>query len=398
MWLRHLSTQWLATGYVAAVSIALTFWLGRTLGPAGFGEYNYLLTVAALLGILQDGGFRTLLMRERAAASIHLGQTTASLLNRAIGHALVVTTGLGMLVWLLPLANPLGLSVAISCMLLNVVAQFVSAHLKGSGRFGREAAWQASVRTLTALLIGLVLFLPGVSPLAVLSAWALGGLLALWLPVARPLVWRRPLFTFNPTLYRACLAFITIDFATAVYFRIDVVMLQQLTGDEAEVGCYAAAYRLLEAVIFLFTPVAHIGFRQLRLRWQQRDTFNRLFFILLLIMFVAALLIMGASYLAAPWIVILTFGTEYRNAELLLPWLMATLLFILPNYILTQSVIALNQEAGYAIVACAVALLNIILNYYLIPDYGSLGAAWATLATELTLSSFLVLVLRKKSN
>lgn len=395
IWIRHLSAQWLATGYVAAVSMALTFGLGRTLGPAGFGEYSYLLTLAALLGIFQDGGFRTLLMRERAAASAHL-ERAGSLFSRAIGHALAVTLGLWALVWALPFADPVGLSAAVGCLLTGVVAQFVSAHLKGAGRFGREAVWQIASRTLTAVAVGLVLLTPQASPLVVFRAWMLGGILALLLPAVRPLVWRWPRFAFDPAIYRACLAFVAIDFATAIYFRIDVVMLRELTGDEAEVGCYSAAYRLLEAVIFLFTPIAHIAFRHLRIRWQQRNDFNRLLVMLVLAMLAAALSIVGVAYLAAPWIVGLTFGAEYQNAEILLPWLMAALLFVLPNYILTQGAIALNQELYYAVIAFVAALLNVLLNYCLIPGHGGLGAAWATLVTEATLGFLLVLLLGKK--
>ena len=61
---KSFSIQWLASAYGAAVSVLLTFLFARLLGPEIFGKYNYLLTLASLYAILQDGGFRTLIFRE----------------------------------------------------------------------------------------------------------------------------------------------------------------------------------------------------------------------------------------------------------------------------------------------------------------------------------------------
>jgi Na+-driven multidrug efflux pump len=58
------------------------------------------------------------------------------------------------------------------------------------------------------------------------------------------------------------------------------------------------------------------------------------------------------------------------------------MVFILPNYILTQGAIALNKEVGYAKIVVGVALLNIVLNLWLIPEFGAMGAAWATIVAE----------------
>jgi len=56
--------QWLATLFVGAVSILLVFFLARTLGTSQFGKYNYILSIASLYLIIQDGGYRTLIFRE----------------------------------------------------------------------------------------------------------------------------------------------------------------------------------------------------------------------------------------------------------------------------------------------------------------------------------------------
>ena len=43
--------------FCAGVSFALTLWLARVLGTAGFGAYVALLSVATLALMLQEGGW-----------------------------------------------------------------------------------------------------------------------------------------------------------------------------------------------------------------------------------------------------------------------------------------------------------------------------------------------------
>jgi len=55
-----------------------------------------------------------------------------------------------------------------------------------------------------------------------------------------------------------------------------------------------------------------------------------------------------------------------------------TLVFLLPNGISTQAAIARNRKCVYAVAAGAEAVLIIGLSLFLIPGFGALGAAWAT--------------------
>ena len=79
---------------------------------------------------------------------------------------------------------------------------------------------------------------------------------------------------------------------------------------------------------------------------------------------------------------VFVFGVQYLTAGTLLFWLLLAMLFILPNYILTQGAIALNRESGYAKIVIVVAIFNIVLNIKLIPEFGAMGAAWATILAE----------------
>lgn len=374
-WGGDLSVQWLATLYIAAVSFAVSVVLARLLGVHGFGTYSYILSLAGIFLILQDGGYRMLLYREG------INSRTNSL-PFAIGHVLIVTVAGVVLVLLVRPTAWLTVSVALVCMGLVALAEFVSSDLKGAGRFRHEAIWRVLVRSATAFGVVWVVWIHSDSgSVGIFLAWAVALLVVLMIPLFRgQLCW--PKLHFRADLIRANIAFLTIDMATILYFRSDIVLLEYLAPQREDVGQYAVAYRVLEGVILFATPVAVLAFRALRLRWMEGSGFAKLFAMLLGAMLLAAIIIVVLSALWGEVVVILVFGPSYLVAGSLLFWLSLALIFLLPNYILTQGAIAMGRETSYAWVALGTVIINIALNLLWIPRFGAMGAAWATIAAE----------------
>lgn len=388
-WVKAIGSQWLATAYVGAVSMLLAFFLGRKLGAEGFGVYSYVLTIGSLYLIFQDGGYRTLIFREKTAGSAGMKQFLPDLLPLATGQAMAASIAALGLILILPAREKGALAAAVVCFFLVAVSNFVSSFLRGEGRFELEAGWQIIVRTATAgmIAIGVLVVLP--APGVVFWAWAAGLGLALSLPTFRSLL-RRPRWALPPrNIWQASAAFLVIDAATVLYFRIDIVLLRNMLADDAQVGNYAAAYRLLEGVILLLSPVALVCFRHLRLHAEMRRAFARSLGRMLIAMAALAVGVLALGVLAGPWVVQATFGGQYAVAARLVPWLFGALVFIMPNYILTQAAVALNRERFYAVSAVLAAGMNVGLNLWLIPRFGPLGAAWATIATEAALAAML---------
>lgn len=380
MSLRFLSAQWAATAYVGVVSLGLNFFVARLLGPASFGDYGVAFAAGAMLGIFLDGGFKTLLLRERTLASGILADLVPRLHGVAIGHALLVGSVMGLMALLLG-DEQRGLAIATVASFLGVtLTQFVSGALRGEGRFASDAAWQAGVRTFTAAAILGGLALGVKTPTGILLASAIGyvGVILLF-PHGQA---RRPRLEWHPEAYRAAASLLWIDLATVVYFRADMLLLNSMGVATSEIGQYAAAYRFIEALILLATPVSLLVFRRLRLEWQDTQHLRRLIWRALFITFLVGFSSTGLLILMAEWATSIAYGTAYNKAASLLVVLAFSLLFILPNTLLTQAAIALNLERGYAVIATLVALLNVGLNGWLIPRYGVLAAAWITVATE----------------
>ena len=350
--------------------------LARQLGVESFGNYSYILSLAGILFIIQDGGYRALLYRQNVDGS------SQELISKAIGYLLIVTLIICLFLLFVQPDNWLTILVAILCMSLVAVCGFISSLLNGLGNFKLDALWKIIIRSGTALFIlGALFFYKGVTAMTIFLGWGFALLIVLIWPLSKGwLAW--PKFNFGASLFSSNIMFLTIEIATVLYFRSDIVLLEYFGNNEGDVGQYSAAYRILEGIILLATPLALISFRSLRLYSKNKKKFFNLFSILLILMFFVAIFIVLIGWLWGATLMLLFFGNEYLPAGTLLIWLLLSLLFIFPNYILTQGAIALNRERGYAKIVVIVALLNIILNIWLIPEFGAMGAALATIFAE----------------
>ncbi|WP_031339787.1 lipopolysaccharide biosynthesis protein [Xanthomonas maliensis] len=391
--LRGLSLQWLSIVFTATVSLALSVWLARTMGPAGFGRYAYLLSLATLLALLQDVGLRTLVLREGVAASIP-APVARALPALARGHLIGTTLLLAAASLLVAQAggDP-ALVWAVLCLGAVTLTQLVSAQLKAAGRWQRDAGWLAGARVVSALVVVAAVLLLGPAPGVVFAAWGSGLVLAyLWMAKD---VHQRPRWRPQPLAYRAAASFFWIDTATALYRRSDVVILQHAVPSAA-LGQYAAAYRVFDGVLLLAMPVALLLFRQLRLRHAQSLQAQRLQTQALWIAAIAGLGLAAAGACLGSWLMEVLYGAAYRAvAGPILGWLFAAFVFVLPNYVLTQAAIAADQQRWYVIGAGLAAVVNIVLNLLLARAYGVRGAAAAVIVTEAMLTGVLWYGLRR---
>jgi PST family polysaccharide transporter len=173
-----------------------------------------------------------------------------------------------------------------------------------------------------------------------------------------------------------------------IYMRIDQIMLGSMIGSVA-VGQYSAAIRISE--IFYYIPVVFTtAFTPIITRLRQSDPsrylfqFHRLFFVLTLGSYVCSILMHFGSI---P-IIRIIFGAQYAQAAPILAIHIWTCVFVFLG--VAQGPWYVNEGMTQRAMARSLvgAASNILLNLFLIPRYGPLGAAYATLFSQ-ALSSFL---------
>lgn len=105
--------------------------------------------------------------------------------------------------------------------------------------------------------------------------------------------------------------------------------------------------------------------------------------------------IAGISSVFAP----LFFGQEFKDCGSLITLLSVTIIFICwANVIRTQYLIPNGEDKIYVITVLLGAIVNIIINYLLIPNLGAQGAAIGTIAAEATVCISQTIMVRKELN
>ncbi|MCM2973466.1 flippase [Larsenimonas suaedae] len=170
--------------------------------------------------------------------------------------------------------------------------------------------------------------------------------------------------------------------AIVLYTKTDQIMLGMLI-DDTTVGYYTAAITLAQGWIFI--PQAIIASHMVRVSEAARDSHlfekrtERLFRLILWLSLPIAIILSALS----PWVVGLIYGEQFSaSIDILYISAFSTLFSALG----TISYRAITVLGGYRFLfykMAVVAVLNIAANYLLIPKYGGVGAAMATLLAEI---------------
>jgi O-antigen/teichoic acid export membrane protein len=170
-------------------------------------------------------------------------------------------------------------------------------------------------------------------------------------------------------------------FLMALYTRVDSVMLQQLVGD-LENGIYAQAFRLLDAInqpAYLFSVLLLPMFSGMLVRRESVTALSRLAFSLL---FVMGLAISLSAYFAAPDLMNLLYDNHSASSASVLQALLFSSLAFGTTFVFGTLLTAKGDLKLLNKVAFVGFILNVILNLILIPFYGAIGAAVATVITQ----------------
>ena len=172
-------------------------------------------------------------------------------------------------------------------------------------------------------------------------------------------------------------------FVASAYNRVDVLLLRRLVTPEA-VAIYAAPYRILDltqivpaSLIATILPslcrVAGLNEGILHPRAAMR-------YLLVIAFFIVVIVTMGA-----PWITLLLFGGKYHDSIPVLQVLIWAIIPMFWNFVLNAQLIASSYDRSILYAACIALVLNVSLNLLLIPRFGYMACAAATVITEFSL-------------
>ncbi|NME72550.1 flippase [Flammeovirga aprica] len=212
---------------------------------------------------------------------------------------------------------------------------------------------------------------------------------------------RKPVyFSFSKKLFNeylhSFLPLLLSAFAYTVYTQIDQVMIGRMLGDES-LGVYSRAVKLFMISTAIYTILASSLFPELTKQWKKgieslNSSYERISSMLTGISYVGVLF----TWILADLIIDILYGKAFAGAALNLKILMISAIFQYNGGMRGNYLILTNQKNIIMISSFCSMGLNILLNYILIPTYGTNGAAFASIFTVF-FTTFLLNFLFKKT-
>jgi O-antigen/teichoic acid export membrane protein len=357
------------------------------LGVESYGTYVTIVTFVTTLSLLTDLGLNTITSREVAKYP----DEATKVLSYNMGLRLFLCTimipvisGLGFVLY--PHASNdfrLGL-LLMSCYLFFDSIMAVSGTYYASKIRNDVSAIIAAIFQLSFLLLVILVAVVGWGLYGYLTAYVLSAAVGsiVFLSVVRKQIAIRPRFNIHE--WRRSLSMsITIgaiSIASMLYLKADSIMISIITGTTA-VGIYGVAYLLVN--IFstvsgyimggLIPAMAKAGDKELG------QIIQKAFHIMVLFGFLLAV----GGFTIRNDIVAVVSNRAFLKAAVPFSILALATSFSYVKSVFNFASIAINKQNKLFYISLGSLLLNIGINFFAIPHYGIIGAAWATVITEI---------------
>ncbi|MEO8294942.1 MAG: flippase [Gemmatimonadota bacterium] len=366
------------------IAFGSTVYLARTLGPGAYGVIGLATAVLLYFTYLADCGIETLGVREIAAdhTRVHTLAPAVLSLRLTVAAILAVVVAAG---GLLLLPQPDGAILAVyGLTLLGVGAntRWIHIGLEDAGRVAMaRIAGESTMVLLVILLVRSAGDLARV-PLAQFTGDMLAmTLLALWLRKrGASLRLRWDLASAGPVFRRAFPLVLHALLGLMIY-NSDLIFLRAFQT-AADVGYYVAAYTLISFLLNLGIAYSQSLLPTLTRLAPEPARQQALYQTAMAQVFAAAFPLAVGGFLLAPGIIRFVFGPGYERGIVALQVLIWTIPVAFYRNVPQMALIAAGRQDRVLRITFASAMLNLALNIFIIPVYGMVGAAAATLGTE----------------
>jgi len=389
-------------------------WVQNRVGDTQYGLYSATLSLCMILGISLDLGINQMTTREIARDN-----TSA---KHFFGEALGVKILLVPVFFILIFVSALLLGYTpeqIKMLVILAIAQvftslllFVRAGFQGLHYFKQDSMLSIADRLF--LIIGLVILLVFTSfsifylAYTQVIAYSIAFLIALlWLHRKSKFI--NVYFKQESTrkILKKTAPYAMLWFFMTIYTRIDSVMLEWLLRDaqgkdfgKYMAGVYASAYRLMDfsnTIPIMFATIMFPVFSSLLDKKRALEILVKN--VLVVMLFITLLIVSITTFYAQDILSLLYKGKNAVSLELATPvfmvlmWAYICFVLIYVFGTLLTSAEALKQLSQITVIG---AVVSVILNFLLIPQYHALGAGIALLCTQILMVVLHIILCQKR--
>ena len=369
----------------SGVTFVIIIWLARYLGPQQFGIFNYVLAIVAISSAMATFGLEDIVVRELVHSPSERNEILGTaFVIKLLGGGIAFITAITVIRWLRP-------NEAIMLWLVGIAAAgtfFLALDVIDYWfRSAVQSKYTVIARVTSAVIlnlskVGLIVFKAPLSAfiVATFAEAALSGVLLVVMYRAR--VGR--VFAWNATRARAVSLlksswplFFSV-MVVMIYMKIDQVMIGEMLGEQ-EVGIYSAAVRLVEMWYIVPAILAMSFFPSMyKLKFDNPQRYLQRIQLFLDSMVVVSVGAGVLILLVAEQLVVLIYGSEYQGAVGVLQIYIWSSVFVFLMIATSSYLIAENKTIFLLFRNVLGMLVNVTLNWLLIPVYGIKGSAFAT--------------------
>jgi len=372
---------------VTLCNLAIGIILTRLLGAAGFGLYSAIIVVPVMvIGFTQLG--------IRRSAIYHIG-------NKLLPEDHIVSALFILLLWTSTLSiiicgfvyffsesqpfDPLIIVLVLITIPLLLTNVFAGGIFLGKEDIKRASILNAGPTIMTLLLTVLFVWGLNMSVLGAFTALALANFIMFFITYRMVIVQFRYNITWKyhegimKSMIKLGLVNAIAIFIMQLNYRLDILMLKKLSSLE-EVGFYSLAMQIAEQLWHI--PYAIESIVLSRSANTKNDpslhrTVASIFRVSLLIGLVSGLFI----FFIAPVLVPLVFGQEFVKSVAMIQVVLPGVLILVGFRILNSRLTGMGKPQIAIYTFMPALVINFILNLFLIPRFGGIGAAWSTNAS-----------------
>ncbi|MES9885946.1 MAG: flippase [Candidatus Sedimenticola sp. 6PFRAG1] len=408
-----INTSWLMGEQVLRMltNLIVGIYVARYLGPLHFGELSFSLSFCALFSHIVFLGLDGVVVRELVSKPSRHGELLGTSL------ILKLLSGFLTLAFVVSIVQSIQMTEVERWMIciisgsfifqsVTVISFYFQAAVKGKALAGAQLfqlVISSLLRVVLVLLEADLIFFAAVSLLEIILV-ALALVFNYRKEIARDklhaadltdagvsvqLNWSVSLSTAKELL-RDSWPLMLSGVAISVYMKIDQVMLRGMLGADA-VGQYAAAVRISEAWYLVPVVIANSLFPAI-VNAKNKDAkvytirLQRLYGAMIWLGLVVSII----TVLISDFVVSVLFGHAYHEASGILQIHIWAGIFVCIGVAANKYLISENYTSISFVNTLVGAVMNVILNYYLIPLYGSIAAAYSTVISY-ALSAFIMM-------
>jgi PST family polysaccharide transporter len=393
------NTSWLFTEKIVQMGLGLLVgvWITRYLGPERFGRFNFALAIVGLSLPIAKLGLDNIVIRNLAREPSSKDETlgTAFIL-RIISSIVTWFITIGVIFLITPNSSPSNqetrwlvgiLAAGTVFQSLEIIDYWFQSQIQSKYSVLARSSAYIAMNVVKIVLIQIRAPLIAFA-IAMVAEYVLSGICYLILYRVKGdfiKTWQANLQSAK-VLLKDSWPLILSGIVIMIYMRIDQVMLGWMVGDKS-VGIYSAAVKVSELWYFVPSVIVNSVFPSIVQAKEISEAvyyerLQKLFDVVSVLAYVVAIPITFLS----TWVVTLLYGNSYAEAGPILTvhiWagLFVSLGVARETWLVTEGLMKFS-----AATTAVGAVVNIILNFLLIPMYGGLGAALATVAAQIVAS------------